>query len=354
MGVARGIFVIDTHVHAVRVAMKFKERGVKPSYEGVFGGMTGKVQAVTYDNSERLLYHMDRYGVDMAVIMALGGDNETLIKILEKHPGRFIGRTMPSAIGRKARDGEAEWTIEAACKEMDDLLSTGLFRGGIGEGMPGSPVPKENLTWRERYEEICQVVEVARKHKVPVSWHTPMGTLSGYAGASRAFAGYPRFEDPLLAHEIATTFPDVPIIMSHGWMQGWWSEMYMEPTLNVAAGHDNIYLETGLWWAELYDQPLRDPNIGPEKLIWGTDWGASIPQQWQPGLHPETYANQSRRDGIPAHQIDVFGWSLRQLDKLEIPQDDLNLILGGNAVRIFRLEDKMPHTRLFKQYLRPR
>jgi len=39
---------------------------------------------------------MDRYGVDMAVIMALGGDNETLIKILEKHPDRFIGRTMPS------------------------------------------------------------------------------------------------------------------------------------------------------------------------------------------------------------------------------------------------------------------
>jgi hypothetical protein len=140
---------------------------------------------------------MDRYGVDMAVIMALGGDNESLIKILEKNPDRFIGRTIPSAIARKARDGEAEWTIEEACKEMDDLLSTGLFRGGIGEGMPGSPVPKESLTWRERYEEICQIVEVARKHKVPVSWHPPMGTLSGYAGASRAFAGYPRFEDPL-------------------------------------------------------------------------------------------------------------------------------------------------------------
>jgi predicted TIM-barrel fold metal-dependent hydrolase len=163
----------------------------------------------------------------------------------------------------------------------------------------------------------------------------------------------PHFDDPLLVHEIATSFPDVPIIMSHGGMQGWWSEMYMEPTLNVAAGHDNVYLETGLWWAELYKQPLRDPNIGVEKLVWGTDWGASIPQQWQPGLYPETYANQSRRDGIPTHQIDVFGWSLRQLDKLDIPQDDLNLILGGNAVKIFHLEDKLPHKRLFKEYLRP-
>ena len=69
----------------------------------------------------------------------------------------------------------------------------------------------------------------------------------------------------------------------------------------------------------------------------------------QPGLYPEAYANQSLRDGPPAHQVDVFGWSLRQMDKLEIPQDDLNLILGGNAVRLFKLEDKVPHTRLFKQ-----
>ena len=352
MGIARGIFVVDTHVHAVRIAMKFKERGVEPTYEGVFSGMGGRAaEASYYDNSERLLYHMDRYGVDMAVIMSLGGATEVLIDILKKHPDRFVGRGSPTGLARKVRTGEAEWSIEEYCKELDEFLATGLFQGGIGEGMPGNPTQQE-ITWRQRYQEICQIMEVARKHKVPVSWHTPMGTLSGYAGASRSFAGYPRFEDPLLVHEIATTFPDVPIIMSHGGMQGWWSEMYLEPTLNVAAGHDNVYLETGLWWAELYQQPLRDPNIGPEKLIWGTDWGASIPQQWQPGLYPETYANQSRKGGIPAHQIDVFGWSLRQLDKLDIPQDDLNLILGGNAVRIMRLENKVPHTRLFKQYMR--
>ena len=38
------------------------------------------------------------------------------------------------------------------------------------------------------------------------------------------------------------------------------------------------------------------------------------------------------------------------IEKLEITQDDLNLILGGNAVRLFNL--KVPHTRLFKEYLR--
>jgi hypothetical protein len=39
-------------------------------------------------------------------------------------------------------------------------------------------------------------------------------------------------------------------------------------------------------------------------------------------------------------------WSLRQLDRLDISQDDLNLIFGGNAIRLYKL--KFPLTRLFK------
>jgi hypothetical protein len=31
--------------------------------------------------------------------------------------------------------------------------------------------------------------------------------------------------------------------------------------------------------------------------------------------------------------------------KLDLSQDDLNLILGGNAARLFKIE--LPHTRLF-------
>jgi len=111
-------------------------------------------------------------------------------------------------------------------------------------------------------------------------------------------------------------------------------------------------LETGQWWPELYEKPLRDPNIGAERLLWGTDWGAAHPVQWWPGGYPTTYFDQSRKDGPPAHMPDIFGQSLRWLDKLDIPQDDLNLILGGNAVRLWKLEGKLPHTRMFKQFLK--
>jgi hypothetical protein len=45
--------------------------------------------------------------------------------------------------------------------------------------------------------------------------------------------------------------------------------------------------------------------------------------------------------------VDIWGWSLRELGRLNIPQDDLNLILGGNAVRVFGI--KTPFSRLFRE-----
>jgi hypothetical protein len=55
---------------------------------------------------------------------------------------------------------------------------------------------------------------------------------------------------------------------------------------------------------------------------------------------------QLRKEGIVHYQVDYWGWSLRELGGVRLSQDDMNLILGGNAARIFKLD--VPHTRLFK------
>ena len=55
---------------------------------------------------------------------------------------------------------------------------------------------------------------------------------------------------------------------------------------------------------------------------------------------------QLREEGISHYQVDYWGWSLRELTSLRVSQDDMNLILGGNAARIFDLD--FPFTRLFK------
>ena len=66
----------------------------------------------------------------------------------------------------------------------------------------------------------------------------------------------------------------------------------------------------------------------------------------QLGRTPPSYPVQLRKEGIVHYQVDYWGWSLREATSIRISQDDLNLILGGNAARIFRLDPGL--TRLFK------
>jgi hypothetical protein len=46
--------------------------------------------------------------------------------------------------------------------------------------------------------------------------------------------------------------------------------------------------------------------------------------------------------------VDIWGWSLKQIERLHISQDDMNLILGGNAVRLYNLRTPGGLTRMFK------
>jgi predicted TIM-barrel fold metal-dependent hydrolase len=354
MGIAKGIFTVDTHVHAQRHAFKFQEKGLKADYATLSGGMS---VATVYDNSERLLYHMDRYDVDVAVIFpAFAMTNEIDLQIVDNHPDRFVTMAWDVETQRKSLTGEKAWNIEDSLKEIEACLETGRYKG-IAEGIPRDRHPeRKRISWNEKLEQICRYMELCRKYKVIAQYHT--GFPSGYAAAANLARIQGNYEDswanPLHAHEVAYYYPDVPIILAHGGIEGsGYYTKYYEDCLNVASSHHNIYIECGQWWAELYEKPLKDPNIGPEKLLWGTDWGASCtPQTWMPGCVPETYCSQNVNLGPPSHQVDIYGWSLRELGRLNIPQDDLNLILGGNACRLFGI--KPPHTRLFKDYLNSR
>ena len=349
MGIARSIFTVDTHVHAQRMAAKVKENDVK-DFGGLFKTM-GKLPEA-YDNSGRILYHMDRYGVDVAVIMpAFAMSNDINAELVKKYPDRFVSLCADVRTEHRAKAGEKEWNIEDCVQELDEALSTGMFVG-IGESMPSS---FNVIGWNERFDQICQIMELCRKYKVVASYHCGFPTGYGGSGVLAKMQGHYEVDhaNPLLAHEVAAAYPDVPIVLQHGGIEGsgYRTDIY-EQCLTVARSHHNVYLECGMWWAELYEKPLLDPNIGCEKLVWGTDMGAaSTPQSWMPGCIPTTFTNQDINAGLPAHQIDIYGWSLREVGRLNIPQDDLNLIMGGNACRLYNI--KMPFTRLFKEYIKP-
>ena len=132
MGLAKGIFVVDTHVHAQRHAFKLQERDVDSSFSELGNGM-GRVE--TYSNADRLLYHMDRYGVDVCVIMpAFAMTNEIDKEIVKKHPTRFVALAWDVETRRKAADKIAPWTIDAAVDELKRELETGMYVG-VGEGI---------------------------------------------------------------------------------------------------------------------------------------------------------------------------------------------------------------------------
>jgi predicted TIM-barrel fold metal-dependent hydrolase len=343
-----GRFIIDTHVHAQRHAAgpELKKEGQTAPKQMKYADLSRVMRKLTaYDNSARLLYDMKCYDVDMCVLLpAFGMTNELNRELVERYPDKFVAVCQAKKTQERAISGEAEWTIQAACEELDQLLSTGGFVG-IGEGMPARPTAfgknKKTYSQTERMDELRMVMEVARKHGVPVRLHT--GSPMGYP---ITYTSWPENWHPYWAHDLAAEYPDVAIIFDHGGMQGGNMENLVDECIQVAGNHDNVYLETGLYWPELYRKALVNPNVGAEKLIWGTDWGASIPTHTHLGAYPQSYGMQVRRDGLVTHQVDVMGWSLKQLLSLNISQDDLNLILGGNAIRIYKL--KFPLTRMFK------
>lgn len=339
-----GRFIVDTHVHSQRHAAGAALKG-STDYADL-GVVMREIEA--YDNSPRLLYDMDIYDVDMCVIEpAFGMTNENNVAQVKKYPDKFVANCQAKGTYDAAMRGDIEWTIQAACDELEALLKTGNFVG-IGEGAPRAPIKTVNghPTYPDERTimdyQMC-VLDLARAFKVPFRYHT--GAPGGYASP---YHGNPTTYNPLWAHTLAVAYPDVPIILEHSGIEGGWWEQFYEACLHVAAGHKNIFLETGRFWTDLYYRALNDPAVGAGKLIWGTDWGASLPMYSQPGRTPAVYTRQNINEGIPRYQVDIWGWSLKQLSRLDIAQDDLNLILGGNAVRLYNLRLPGGLTRMFK------
>ena len=324
MGIARGIFMVHT------------------------GGGGGA------DGGKKLLYHMDKYGVDACVLKTgANGKNDPNIELVKQHPDRFVAICNDVETHRRAVAGEKPWNVEDSVKELDELLATGQFVG-IGEGLPRDRTfRKKTVTWEERLDQICQLFELGRKYKITMAIHTGM-PIAGFSildlARARTQTHMADNGNPLLVHEIAALYPDVSILLIHAGVEasGYFMEDY-EKCLNVAASHNNVFLETGMWWSELYMKPLKDPNIGAKKLVWGTGWGQpNVYQTWMPGEIPETYNAINLDEGYPKYQPDIFGWSLRELGKLNIPQDDLNLILGGNAALLYKVPTPFPYESMFK------
>jgi predicted TIM-barrel fold metal-dependent hydrolase len=313
--------VIDAHVHSLR----FSPGIVKSGEEWAYDTLEEKLFTTQpWDNSPRLLLDMDRNRVDIAVLnSAFNMRNEMIYEQVRRNPNKFVGLAGFIETLRKVYAGESKFSEKAAAEELDQWLEKPEFVGA-GE-LLALPDPSLDTGWEENFRKIIPIMEVIKKHQKPVLFHT--GWIKYPNARLKAV-------DPGLIDELALMYPSVPIIVGHMGVQAGWYQTFPEIALMVAARHDNVYLESSQATSEQIYRAYLDPHIGPSKILYGSDYGTSISYS---RIGDRTYATTH----IPPKYLpDHFGWNIRQIQLLDIPEDDRNQILGLNAAKIFKLDLK--------------
>jgi hypothetical protein len=85
-------FVVDTHVHAQRFAAAGPVADRRPAPTAQWDALGATMSGlVPYDNSSRLEYDMDCYGVDMCVLLpAFGMTDELNLEIVDHSPHKYM------------------------------------------------------------------------------------------------------------------------------------------------------------------------------------------------------------------------------------------------------------------------
>jgi predicted TIM-barrel fold metal-dependent hydrolase len=166
------------------------------------------------------------------------------------------------------------------------LARVALARGGfravkIWPGADYQPTP----------DRLAPVMRLCRDFDVPLRIH---GDIDD-----------PR-SSPLAVVGLALAYPDVPVILAH--MPG---EYTLDGLATVAAGRlaANLFFDTSTCPSSMIGRAIAE--LGPDRILWGSD--------------------------SPWWDIEI---ELTKIRLLGLPDDDAELVTGGNAQRLFRLEDR--------------
>jgi predicted TIM-barrel fold metal-dependent hydrolase len=235
-----------------------------------------------YDASsaDKLIGLLDRFQIDVAMIHAprwVGGTvfdptyekaNQAIADAVKKFPKRLIGygRVNPN------------WGEAAQAEARDCLTKHGM------RGLMLDP-DWENFNPADK-SLVYPLMKLARQHKVPVKFHC------GY---------YPA--QPALFWDVATDFPEVPVILAH------MGERVVVDALLLAERVSNIYLETS---NHMYALRSCVNTLGAHRLLFGSNMPFSVPDAEM----------------------------LKITHRTNISEEDKALILGGSAARLHNLEKK--------------
>ena len=353
-------FIVDTHCHITTLYQPATEAGWEKVEREEWNGLQDELQP--FDNSALTLYDMDRYGVDMAVLLPSipGTLNETQAKLVKRFPNRFRACCSDQRTVLNAVQGKAPWNFRAALAEVEEALRTGWFVG-IGEFAPGSsarnlqlPGAEGKVSFEQRVEEWAALCELGIKYDVPILCHDQFV--------------WNRDGDWTLTQLLARVSADNPkakIMQTHGCVEDEWTRGLdaIRDMYTVVAELPNVWMETGGWCEKQFEVAF-EVGVSAARLTWGHDYG-NVPQhivrsgveKWGPKPKALDYREHMSlmmfgfKDwpAIPTYQPDFYGWGLRIVDRVGdwLTQDEINLIMGGTAAKLYKLP--VPHSRMFPE-----
>jgi len=264
------------------------------------------IDAHVHLNDEAMQLELMRsHGVERAVVFwGRASDNERIADAQARHPERFIAFVSVSperAAYRRAWLGDAAPLLA----ELDTLLASGRFHG-IGEisavHFPSPGLPEADFDLQGAM--MTGVMELARKHRVPVMLHVEWTRLTAF--------------ERLLA-----SYRDVPVIWAHGGYT---------PLFNAArllARHPNLIYELS---ARTWPQHSRSPDytiLRDGQAVW-PEWLALIEGQPQRFIVGTDAAHRSAAHDTMKHES--VQNLLRQLNPVA-----REAVARGNLQRLLKL-----------------
>ncbi len=269
--------------------------------------VVSKNNGAVEDHSDNLLRQMDSLGVEKACIMPSPlPDCDVAFKRVEelakRHPTRFVAFCRFSyELDKLKYQGGQE-----AAESIANIFQRSQWVKGVGEMAfheLGETDPNQIV------KTLGPVLDLLAKYKYPIEFHV----------APPLVAKPLRSVDPVLIDDIAIEYPEVPILMNHS---GGVFPPYCDTARIVARKNENVYLTTSEpvasvdnevfeAWKKLLCRFVGDSRIGPERVIFGSDWRGKT---WPKCI--ETSLSIIRGAGLK--------------------DEEKELILGGNMKRLLR------------------
>lgn len=311
--------VVDAHVHLF-------DEGFLPEswYESVAERWAASVhpprdassldveEGLLDGDAELLTADLESAGIDKALCLALdwgislGEEPARSVGDVHRHYSKLQGRleqTFYAAAGIDPRRDDAVDLLTEALDELE-LRALKLYP-------PCGFLPSD---------AICRpMFEVCADRNIPVIIHT-------------SFVGYPhlgRLANPLFVGDVQRQHPDLSIVLAHAGYPFW-----DEEAAEVVAHHPNSYLEISNWNQLIDDEPERlvrlvakwRDRVGAHRILFGSDHLGGP------------------RFGGPRSRLGEWVGFIRDLPNRakrvgrSFSDDEVELILGGNALRVFELD----------------